>query len=100
MDKRSLNLVSTDFVCHSFKKCGIRNSMNGSENDGLYSDLVSGCESAVTESQVMVPEEAGTSDSGDDFYDDIPLSELQMKFLFKDNGDEEFLRFTPDDIRE
>lgn len=74
--------------------------MDGSEDDALYSDLVSGPDSADSESETMVPEEPANMDSDDDFYDDIPLSELQMKLLFEDNGDEEFLGFTPEDIRE
>lgn len=63
--------MSTDIVCHSFKKCGISNNMDGSEDDALYSDLVSGPESADSESQTMVPEVAANSDSDDDFYVDI-----------------------------
>lgn len=46
----------------------------------------------------MVPEETANSDSDDNFYNDIPFSELQMKLLFEDNSDEEFLGFTPEDI--
>lgn len=98
--KEAWDSVSTDIVCHSFKKCGISNNMDGSEDDALYSDLVSGPDSADSESETMVPEEPANMDSDDDFYDDIPLSELQMKLLFEDNGDEEFLGFTPEDIRE
>lgn len=48
----------------------------------------------------MVPEAVTTSDSDDDFYDGILLSDVQLKLLFGDNADGEFQGFTPDDIRE
>lgn len=89
-----------DNVCHSFKKCGISNNMAGSEDYALHSDLVSGPDSADSESKTMVPKEPVNSNSDENFYNDIPLSELQMKLLFEDNGDEEFLGFTPEDIPE
>lgn len=52
--KEAWDSVSMDIVyIYSFKKCGISNNMDESEDGALYSDLVSGPESADSESQTM-----------------------------------------------
>ena len=86
--------IPTETVVNSFKKCGISNSMDGTEDDSLYNDLIGSPKKATDETEESI------ADDDDDYYDDLPLSELQLKLLFGEDNEEEFLGFTPEDIRE
>ena len=72
--------IPTETVVNSFKKCGISNSMDSTEDDSLYSDLGGSPKKATDET------EESTNDN--DYYNDIPLSELQLKLLFGEDNEE------------
>ena len=90
--------ILTETIVNYFKKCGISNSMDGTEDDSLYNDLIGSPKKATDETEESI------ADDDDDYYDDLPLSlplsELQLKLLFGEDNEEEFLGFTPEDIRE
>ena len=65
--------IPTETVVNYFKKCGISNSMEGTEDDSLCSDLVGSPKKVTDETEESI------DDDDDDYYDDIPLSELQLK---------------------
>ena len=68
--------------------------MDGTEDDSLYSNLVGNQKKATDETEERI------DDNDNDYNDDIPLSELQLKLLFGEDNEEEFLGFAPEDIRE
>ena len=82
--------IPTETVVNSFKKCGISNSMDSTEDDSLYSDLIGSPKKATDET------EESTNDN--DYYNNIPLSELQLQLLFGEDNEEEFLGFSLEDI--
>ena len=85
--------IPAEMIIKSFKKCGISNAMDGSKDDELYADLVSGDNSETETPDSVDDEELG------DYYDDIPLSDLQIRLLFEDDDDDvEFLGFASIDI--
>ncbi|KAG2459032.1 POGK protein, partial [Polypterus senegalus] len=70
--KTSWDSVKDEIIVHSFKKCGISNALDGTEDDMLY-------------------ENTGTSTSSDE----SPVSDCEdLSFLDSDSSDEEFLGFS------
>lgn len=67
--------ISKETVIKSFKKCGISNAIDGSEDDALYDDLINSSDNTTTTTAEVEPEEDSELD---DMYDDMPLSDLQM----------------------
>lgn len=90
--------IPTDMVIRSFKKCGISNNMDGSEDDELYSDLIQTSDQPVSEPIDDVEEIS--DDVYDDIYDDVPLSEIQFAAMFEEDSLDEFVGFEPQDNRE
>ena len=73
----SWNQIPSDMVIRSFLKCGISNSIDGSEDDELFSEFISGRDD--------VEQEENTEEC--DLYDD-KLSEEQFYELFGDSDNE------------
>ena len=87
--KHAWDLIPTEMVIKSFKKCGISNELDGSEDDILYEELVS--ETAeTTEADIEEAYERNI-----DYYDTHKLTDEQVRELFdSDNdSDEEFEGF-------
>lgn len=92
--------ISKETVIKSFKKCGISNAMDGSEDDALYDDLINSSDNNTTTTTAEVETEEDSE--LDEMYDDMPLSDLQMQLLFQEDSDddEEFFGFGPQESRE
>lgn len=91
--------IPSDMVSHSFKKCGISNEMDGSEDDLLYADMVA---SKSTPADVSTPIDEDDVQLVDpsyrDVFEDIPTTEEQFHELFGHSDDEpDFFGF--DDTR-
>jgi len=78
-------------VAKSFLKCGISSAMDGSEDDELYSNMIS--DDTHDDDQ---------NEDGEyciDHYDDN-ITESEFNQLFGDSDEEDFMGFYPSDIRE
>ena len=77
--KEAWNSVPCDMVIKSFKKCGISNAMDGTEDDILFDELICGPE--------QVPERDQVTDDGlQDYYDaGIELSDNAIDCLFQND---------------
>ena len=62
--KRSWDAVNEEIVVKAFKKCGISNALDGTEDDMLYEESVGDLEEAVDD--VAMIEDNDTSDDSDD----------------------------------
>ncbi|MES9884208.1 MAG: hypothetical protein ABW185_25465 [Sedimenticola sp.] len=91
---KAWDAIPSDMVARSFKKCGISNSMDGSEDDQLYSDLIANGTSDTADGD-SDPED--TPDS-DDIYDDVLTNDQFVELFGTSDDEEDFEGFGPDDI--
>ena len=83
--KAAWELIDTDMIIKSFKKCGISNSMDGEEDDLLYHDYLESDSDAET---------GLTDDETEDVYEISESSDKFIQELFEsDDDEEEFLGF-------
>ena len=78
-----------DMVIRSFLKCGILNSMDSTEDDALFHNLIERPSS-------LVPRDADTTDDcefDDSFVYDAALTKKDIEDLFLSDSDEEFEGF-------
>ena len=78
--KTAWNEISIDTIQHSFKKCGIANAMDGTEDDILWQEPAD------------QGSEAEASDEDDDPHDDM-LTQEQALQLFAESDEEDFYGF-------
>ena len=105
--KDAWNSVACDMVIKSFKKCGVSNAMDGTEDDMLVDELVCGPEQEPESDQVTnLDSSTVTGDGLQDYYDaGIELSDNAVDnaidYLFQsDDEEDEFVGFTQNDLRE
>ena len=68
--KDAWNSVPCDMVIKSFKKCGVSNAMDGTEDDRLVDELVCGPEQVPESDQVTdLDSSTVTGDGLQDYYD-------------------------------
>ena len=97
--KEAWESISEDIIIKSFKKCGISNAMNGTEDDILYEDLMA---SSTALADCIDPQDETNDDDDEqnDYYDygvDDLVSDEQMRQLFEsDNETQEFGGFESD----
>jgi hypothetical protein len=92
--------IPNEMVVKSFKKCGISNAMDGTEDDKLFSDLI--CDKTNTkapadDSKDKESESEDESESDDVYDDGTTLEEFRTLFGYFDDEDE-FLGFEPEDL--
>ena len=101
--KEEWNSVPCDMVIKSFKKCGVSNAMDGTEDDMLFDELFC-CPKQVPErDQVTDLDSSTVTDDGLQDYCDagIELSDNAIECLFQsDNEEDEFVGLTQNDLRE
>ena len=87
--KVAWDAIPKDMVQKSFKKCGISNSLDGEEDDALFSDFVGDTESQADDETGL------TDDEMTDLYDADPnLNDDIIREIFQsDDEEEEFLGF-------
>ena len=78
----SWNEIPSESVMRSFLKCGISNSIDGTQDDELFSEFIGGREEEVCEER--------NDDVG--MYDDA-LSDDQFQMLYGESDNEEFESF-------
>ena len=78
--KEAWEKIETPTICYSFKKCGISNSLDGTEDDILWQEN-NGNDESDSE-----PEE-------DEAYDDIMTEQQVRQLLEHDDGEEDFRGF-------
>ena len=78
--KTAWNEISIDTIQHSFKKCGIANAMDGTEDDILWQEPAD------------QGSEAEASDEDDDPHEDM-LTQEQALQLFAESDEEDFYGF-------
>ena len=83
------NDIPTDMVVKSFLKCGISNSMDGTEDDKLYNDFVSLRDREGGSSVV----EHSDNDSDYKHMCDEKITPEEFDQLFGESNDEEFFGF-------
>ena len=102
--KEAWEEISVAIVIKSFKKCSISNSMDGSEDDILYSDVCEtnkNCENVEEKEQQQQQEEEEEEDEEEDntglntYYDaNREMTDEQIRILFEsDSEDDDFLGF-------
>lgn len=79
--------VPSDMVIRSFLKCGISNSVDGTQDDELFSDLVRGPQEAASCDDVCVDED---SDDDDEWVYDENVTSEQFQELFGESDEEDF----------
>ena len=96
--KEAWESISEDIIIKSFKKCGISNAMDGTEDDILYEDLMAS--STALADRIDPQDETNDDDELNDYYDygvDDLVSDEQMRQLFEsDNETQEFGGFESD----
>jgi hypothetical protein len=94
--KEAWESISEEIIIKSFKKCGISNAMDGSEDDVLYEDLVGD----DTENDTGSHEELDESDDEmNDFYNEDMIDDEEIKKIFDESDDEVFNGFSTEDIK-
>lgn len=80
----SWNEIPSDMVMRSFLKCGISNSLDGMQDDELFSEFIGDHQESACESEDLT-----TSEYDAGIYDDC-VSESQFNQLFGESDDEDF----------
>ena len=78
--------ISIELVQKSFKKCGISNAMDGTEDDFLWLDDEEEDSNVFDQLPVITPE-------NDSYDDQVSAEEWNMLFDNSNNEDDEFKRF-------
>ena len=95
--KEAWESIFEDIIIKSFKKCGISNAIDGTEDDILYEDLMA---SSTALADRIDPQDETNDDELNDYYDyvvDDLVSDEQMRQLFEsDNETQEFGGFESD----
>lgn len=86
---KAWDAIPAEMVMRSFLKCSISNSMDGTQDDVIYEDLVSGPSSSAA-GQPPVPEES--DEECPDMYDEL-LTEDQFDELFGSSDNSSFEGF-------
>ena len=100
--KEAWEIISDDIIIRSFKKCGISNAMDGTEDDILYEDLMAPSTALADpiDPQDDARDETNNDDELNDYYDygvDDLVSDEQMRQLFEsDDESQEFEGFESD----
>ena len=100
--KEAWESISDDIIIRSFKKCGISNAMDGTEDDILYEDLMAPSTALADpiDPQDVARDETNDDDELNDYYDygvDDLVSDEQMRQLFEsDDESQEFEGFESD----
>lgn len=79
--------VPSDMVIRFFLKCGISNSVDGTQDDELFSDFVRGPQEAASCDDVCVDED---SDDDDEWVYDENVTSEQFQELFGESDEEDF----------
>ena len=77
------NTIPTEMVMKSFFKCGISNSLNGSEDDALFDEYVLSTDSPCNETQ----DDSVTDNSDNSYVYDGNLTNQQASELFMSHKD-------------
>ena len=102
--KEAWESISDDIIIRSFKKCGISNAMDGTEDDILYEDLMAPSTALADlidpQDETNDDDETSDDDELNDYYDygvDDLVSDEQMRQLFEsDDESQEFEGFESD----
>lgn len=95
--KNAWDSIKPEMVVKSFKKCGISNAMDGTEDDMLYDELVGGKADSETNLDLSDTTESMLSD----YYTDDTWgsnSDLIRQIFEEESDDDDFLGFTADDF--
>jgi hypothetical protein len=94
--KEAWESISEEIIIKSFKKYGISNAMDGSEDDALHDDLVGDDTENDTGSHEELDE---SNDEMNDFYNEDMIDDEEIKKIFDESDDEEFNGFSTEDIK-
>ena len=92
--KEAWESIPEELVAKSFLKCGISNAMDGTEDHVLYEEFVGG----QAENEESDEENDKSEDELNDFYDDYEATDADMRTLFEEESEEEFLCFSESDL--
>ena len=87
--------LQPNMIVRSFKKCGISNCMDGSEDDILFDDVCGGNSGGVTDVISVNDEHEGTETDAMDYADaGVEMTDTDIQKLSeRDDEEEDFLGF-------